>query len=80
MIDQIRFNAEIPREHVGDEPLGKGRLVSEQAKHRRLVDDEHRRRCGRGGRSDANRLTGERPLAEEIAGAEHRDNSFLSGP
>ena len=40
MIDEVRFDADVPRQHVRDEPIRECRLVAQESKHRALLDDE----------------------------------------
>jgi hypothetical protein len=80
MIDEVRFDADVPRQHVRDEPFREGGLVAQQAKHDTLLDDEHGCRRRRGGRPDPNRLTGQCPFPEEISRAQHRHHGFFASP
>ena len=54
--------------------------VVEQPDHRLFLDDQHAARRHRGRRLDANRLTGQRALAEEVAGPQHRDDRLFADP
>ena len=66
-------------QHVRDEAVRERRLLVEQPDHFLFRDDENPARHHRRGRPDANALTGQRALAEEVARAQHRDDRFLAG-
>ena len=79
LIDQVLFDADVPREHVGDESIGELRLCVQRSDHLLFLDAQHvRRHHGRGG-AHAERLSGEAPFAEEITRAEHRHHGLLAG-
>ena len=79
MIDQVGFDAEVSLQHVCDEPLRKFRLVTEELKHRALLDNEYGRRYRRGRCPESNGLTGEGAFPEEIARPQHRHDRFFAG-
>src|SRR5487761_167125 len=78
LIDQVLFDANVARKHVGEEAVGDGFIRVEHANHLILINHERfgRRDCG--SRSHANRLAGEAPFAEEIARAENREDRLLA--
>ena len=78
LIDEVRFDAHVPRQHVGDEAIRERGLVVEQPDHRVLLDDQHAARHDRRRRPDADRLTRQGPLAEKVAGGQHRDDRFFA--
>src|SRR5690606_18756274 len=80
MIDEVGFDAQVPRQHVRNEPFRERRLVAQQLMHRGLLDDQQCRRRGRGGRPDANRLTRERTFPEEVTRTQHGHHGFLASP
>ena len=79
MIDQIRLDTEVPRQHVRDEPIRERRLVVEQPEHRAFLNDEDGGRPRRGGGPEPDRLTGQRAFPEEVAGSQHRHDRFFTG-
>jgi hypothetical protein len=50
MIDEVGFDAHVPRQHVRDEAFRERWLVTQKAAHDAPVDDEHGGRRRRGGR------------------------------
>ena len=62
---------------MGDEHFRDGVLFVEQARHQRLLNLDQRAIGNRGRRGDAQRLTGEASLAEELTGAQNDDDRFL---
>ena len=68
LIDEVRFDAHVPRQHVGDEAVRERGLFVEQLDHRLLLDDQHARRDHRRGRPDANRLARQGALAKKSPG------------
>ena len=69
LIDEVRFDANVPAQHVGEEPIRERGLLMEQPRHCRFLDDQHAARHHRRGGADAKRLTGQGAFAEKIAGA-----------
>ena len=80
MIDEVGFDADVPRQHVRDEPFRERGLVAQELQHRGLLDDEYRRQRRRGGRSDPNRLTRQRTFPEKVAATQHRHHRLFAGP
>ena len=78
LVDQIRFELNIPRQQESHEHLGKGGLIAEHANHGLLFDFEDRRLRERDGRGHVQWLARQASLAEEVARAQYRDDSFLA--
>ena len=78
LVDQVFFHPDIVREHVLDEMVGQLMLGMEHAEQLVFLDDEKGGRCNRCSRGHASRLAGHAALAEEVAGAKHRDHCLLS--
>ena len=78
LIDEVLFDADVAREHVRDESVGELGMLVQHPKHVALVDAQDRRRHHGRGRSHAQRLAGQAPLAKEIAGPEHGDDRLLA--
>src|SRR5258708_4432125 len=79
LIDQVLFDPNVARQHVGDEAVGHGMLLVQQPDHLPLADEQHRARADRGGGPHAEPLPREAALAEEIPGAEHRHDRLPAG-
>ena len=80
LIDKVFFDAEVPSQHVADEPVRQGVLIVEQANHLPFRDDQHRRRGHRGRGLQANGMTRQCPLTEEVARPQHRHDRLFSAP
>ena len=79
LVDEIFFDADVAREHVGDEAVGEGVLVVEDADHFLFFDDQGGGGSdGRGG-ADADGLAGQATFAEKITGAQDSDDGFFAG-
>src|SRR6202161_3337574 len=78
MIHEVRFDANVPGEHVGDEAIGEFVFGVENANHLLLVDDENSGRHGGGSSTNANRLGGKTTFTEKIARSKNRDNGFFT--
>jgi len=79
LVDEIFLDANVAREHVGDEAIGEGMLGVKDANHFLLFDDEDGGGSDGGGGGDAVGLSGEAAFAEEVARAENGDDGFFAG-
>ena len=80
LIDEVLLDADVPRQHVREEPLGQRRLRVQHLEHLRLLDDQHRARAHRRRGRDAPRLPRETPLAKEVTLAQDRHDRLFAGP
>ncbi len=78
LIDKVLFDANVPGQHVGDEPVREVMLVVEPSNHLLFRDDQHGGRAHGGRHLQANRMTRQRPLTEEITRPEHRHDGLLA--
>src|SRR5260370_24067874 len=79
LVDQILFVADIPRQQIRHEQIGKRVLAVQRIHHRFLVDPQnlairHRRR-----RSHAQGLTCQSTFAKEVSVRQHADARFSAG-
>ena len=66
LIDQVRFNADIPSEEMRHEQLGKFRLVMERTHHSGLIEPHYFGLGNCGHRRNATRLAGQAAFTKEI--------------
>ena len=66
LIDQVLLNSDVPRQHEGDEAVGKLMFRVEDANHLGFFDHERGGWRNGGRRTDPNRLTGKASFAHEI--------------
>jgi hypothetical protein len=79
LVDQIFFDADVARQHVGDEAVGELVLFVEHANHFIFFDNQHGGGCDGDGCGHAAGLASETTFAKKIAGAENRDDGFPAG-
>jgi hypothetical protein len=79
VVDQLLFDADIPREHPCEGVVRKVPLCADEGHHPLLLDYENasRGRCGRA--PQAGGLTGQTARPEEISGAQRRDYHLPAG-
>ena len=77
LIDQVLLDSGVPRQQVRHEHLGKLRLVVEHAHDGRLFDPHDDAFRHRRDRRQAQRLSGQAALAEEVPLPVERDDRFL---
>ena len=78
LVDQILFDSDVSRQHIGDEAVGKFVLPID-AKHLAFLDDEHSRGRNRGCRRHADGLAREATFPKKITRPQNRYNGFLPG-
>lgn len=79
LVDQIFFDADVAREHVGDEAVGELVLFVEHANHFIFFDNQCGSGCDRSGSGHAAGLTAQASFAKKITRAENRDHGFPAG-
>ena len=78
LVDEIGFVTDDARQQMRDEHFRETRLAVEHARHLRLVHSRQPAIAHGKGRGHAQRLTGQTSFAEELAGAQSRDDGFLA--
>jgi hypothetical protein len=78
LVDEVFFDADVPRQHVRQETIRERWRRVELTHHLRFFNHQNRGRGhGRCGRHPVD-LSGETALAEEMAGVEHSGHGFFS--
>ena len=78
LIDQVRFNPDIPSEEMRYEQLGKFRFVMEHTHHSGLIEPHYFGHCDRGHRRKATRLAGQVAPHQEIPLLWRATHGFLA--
>ena len=68
LIDQVLFDADVAREHVGDEAVGHRVLLVQQPHHLLLADEQDRARGDRGGAAHADGWPARQPSPKKSPG------------
>ena len=69
LVDEVFLDADVPRQHVSDEPIGQGVLLVQQVHHLILVHLEDGAARDRGRAPHPDGLTRQASFSKEIAGA-----------
>ncbi len=78
LIHEIRFDPNVSRQDVGEEPIRECMLLVKQPGHLVLLDDEEGTRARGDGGRHADRLSRQGSLAKEVAGRQQRHDRFLA--
>jgi hypothetical protein len=78
LVEQIFFDADVPRQHVRQETFREGWVGMKLAHHLSLLNSENGARRHRRRRRHPPRLARKAALAEEMAGLEKGNHSLLS--